>query len=282
MYDLYIGRTLEVNGDGRMTEARTVVVRPLHDCSVLITGGTSGVGLAAAVKFAASGVRKLAIVGRDPVRGQRARAALLADAPDAEVHFVAADVNRPHEATRIAKGVHSRLGRIDVLVNSTVGPYGPMLLHKIPIEHIEPIVRSQLMGPLMMSRAVLPYMREGNGGVILNISSDAGKLATPGETVIGAAMAGIIMFSRTLAIEGKRDGIRVNALTPSLIEGTLTHQRVMADEFSAKLFTKAREAASLGVVRPEDMAELIVFLASPQAAKITGQAISMNGGISAA
>jgi 2-hydroxycyclohexanecarboxyl-CoA dehydrogenase len=273
---------LEVKRGWRMIEARKPMARPLHDCTVLIAGGTAGVGLASAAKFAASGVRRLAIVGRDAVRGQRARGALLADAPDAEVLFVSADVNRPEEATGVAREVHGRLGRIDVLLNSTVGPFGPKLLHKIQIEDIEPTVRLQLMGPLIMSRAVLPYMREDGGGVILNVSSDAGKLATPGETVIGAAMAGIIMFSRSLALEGKRDGIRVNALTPSLIEGTLTHERVMADEFSSKLFTKAREAAALGVVRPEDMAELIVFLASPQAAKITGQTISMNGGISAA
>lgn len=257
-------------------------VRPLQDCTVLITGGTSGVGLAAAAKFAAAGVRRLAIVGRDAARGQQARSGLVADVPDADVFFVSADVNRAEEATRIAGEVHGRFGRIDVLVNSTVGPYAPRLLHKMPIEDIEPTVRLQMMGPVMMSRAVLPYMRADGGGVILNISSDAGKVATPGETVIGAAMAGIIMFSRALALEGKRDGVRVNALTPSLIDGTLTNRRVMADEFSAKLFAKAREAAGLGVVLPEEMADLIVFLASPQAAKITGQAISMNGGISVA
>jgi 2-hydroxycyclohexanecarboxyl-CoA dehydrogenase len=256
--------------------------RPLKDCAVLITGGTAGVGLAAAKKFAAEGVRRIAIVGRDVQRGQEARTALLANAREAEVLFVSGDVNRPEDAVRVAEEVHGRFGRIDVLVNSTVGPYAPRLLHKMPIEDVEPTVRMQLMGPIMMSRAVLSYMRADGGGAILNISSDAGKVATPGETVIGAAMAGIIMFSRALALEGKRDGIRVNTLTPSLIEGTLTNQRIMTDEFSAKLFAKAREAAVLGVVLPEDMAELIVFLASPQAAKITGQAISMNGGISVA
>jgi NAD(P)-dependent dehydrogenase (short-subunit alcohol dehydrogenase family) len=133
-----------------------------------------------------------------------------------------------------------------------------------------------------MSRAVLPIMRALRGGVILNVASDAGKLATPGETVIGAAMAGIIMFSRALAIEGKRDGVRVNALTPSLIDGTPNTERILKDAFTFKLFDKARQAAKLGVPVADDLAELIVFLASPQAARITGQAISVNGGISAA
>jgi 2-hydroxycyclohexanecarboxyl-CoA dehydrogenase len=107
-------------------------------------------------------------------------------------------------------------------------------------------------------------------------------VTTPGESVIGAAMAGIIMFSRTLATEGKRDGIRVNCITPSIISGTATYAQVMADEFSGKLFGKAVKMAQLGVVEPQDMAELIVFLASPAAAKLSGQAISLNGGISQA
>jgi 2-hydroxycyclohexanecarboxyl-CoA dehydrogenase len=256
--------------------------RALENSAVLITGGTSGVGLAAARKFALAGVPQIAIVGRNPSRGEQASAALKAEHPALDVIFIAADAHVASEATRIAAATLARFGRIDVLLNSTVGPFPPALLHNTSIDDIQPILLGQIMGPLLMSRAVLPTMREAGGGVILNISSDAGKLATPGEAVIGAAMAGIVMFSRTLAIEAKRDGIRVNALTPSLIEGTLTNDRMMQDPFATKLFEKARGAANLGVVVPEDMADLIVFLSSPQAARITGQAISVNGGISAA
>jgi len=256
--------------------------RALENSAVLITGGTSGVGLAAARGFAAAGVPQVAIVGRNAARGEQASAALQADHPAVDVVFIAGDAHVASEATRIVTATHARFGRIDVLVNSTVGPYPPALLHNTSIDDIQPMLLAQIMGPLLMSRAVLPTMRAAGGGVILNISSDAGKLATPGEAVIGAAMAGIVMFSRTLAIEAKRDGIRVNALTPSLIEGTLTNDRMMQDPFATKLFEKARGAANLGVVVPEDMADLIVFLASPQAARITGQAISVNGGISAA
>jgi 2-hydroxycyclohexanecarboxyl-CoA dehydrogenase len=95
-------------------------------------------------------------------------------------------------------------------------------------------------------------------------------------------MAAIVMFTRTVAIEGKRDGIRANALTPSLIANTPTAERVLSDGFSKSLFEKAAQQAHLGVAEPEDLASLVVFLASPAAAKLTGQAISVNGGISAA
>jgi 2-hydroxycyclohexanecarboxyl-CoA dehydrogenase len=129
---------------------------------------------------------------------------------------------------------------------------------------------------------VLPSMREQGGGSIITVASDAAKVATPGETVLGAAMAAIVMFTRTVAIEGKRDGIRANVLTPSLIAGTATAERVLADGFSRSLFEKAATMAHLGVAEAEDLAHLVVFLGGPAAARLTGQAISVNGGISAA
>ena len=93
---------------------------------------------------------------------------------------------------------------------------------------------------------------------------------------------GSVMFSRAAAMEAKRDGVRINALTPSLITGTPTGDRVQEGGFSAKLFAKARSMAHLGVTEADDLAGLVVFLASPAAARLTGQAISVNGGISAA
>jgi 2-hydroxycyclohexanecarboxyl-CoA dehydrogenase len=125
-------------------------------------------------------------------------------------------------------------------------------------------------------------MQAQRGGCIINIASDAAKVATPGEALIGAAMAAIVMYSRTAAMEAKRDGVRVNAVTPSLVEGTAVSERLFQDKFSSRLFGKAASRASLGVSTPEDQAALLVFLASPAAAKLTGQAISLNGGISAA
>ena len=124
-------------------------------------------------------------------------------------------------------------------------------------------------------------MRKAGCGTIINVASDAAKLPTPGESVIGAAMAGIVMFTRALAVEGKRDGIRANVITPSLTSGTEHYGRIMADPFAGRMFAKASRLAGLGVVTKDELAGLVVFLASPAAAKITGQAISMTGGISA-
>lgn len=249
---------------------------------VLIIGGTSGVGLAAAMKFAAAGVRKVVIVGRNIERGEAARSKVAEVYPETDVRFIAGDANRATDALRICEETIAAFKSVDILLNSTVGSAPPALLKNIPIEELESILVEQAIGPILMCRAVIPYMVAAQGGVILNISSDAAKLATPGETVIGGAMAAIVMFSRALAMEAKRDGIRVNALTPSVIEGTLTNELMQQNPFAAKLFDKAGKMASLGVAVADDLADLAVFLASPAAKKITGQAISVNGGISAA
>ena len=254
-----------------------MVVRELADSTVAITGGTSGVGLAAARQFAAAGVTRIALLGRDEQRGRAA-----CEAVSAQVEFVRVDANDPADATRAVDECLALLGRIDVLVNSSSSSAIPALLHDTPIEDIAALLNGQALAPMHMTRAVLPSMRAQRGGVIVNVASDAAKLATPGETILGGGMAAIVMFSRALAMEAKRDGIRVNALTPSLIAGTPTSERVLKEGFSQKLFSKAASMAQLGVAEPDDLAGLIVFLASPAAARLTGQAISVNGGISAA
>jgi 2-hydroxycyclohexanecarboxyl-CoA dehydrogenase len=108
--------------------------RALEKSAVLITGGTSGVGLAAALRFAALGVPQIAIVGRDAARGEKARAAVQGLRTGTDVVFIAGDAHVASEATRIVEVTQARFERVDVLVNSTVGPYPPALLHNIPIE----------------------------------------------------------------------------------------------------------------------------------------------------
>jgi NAD(P)-dependent dehydrogenase (short-subunit alcohol dehydrogenase family) len=258
------------------------VVRDYADSAVVIAGGTSGVGLASALAFVDAGVRRLALLARDKERGEAARQAVAQRCADAQVVFIstdAGDADRVHEAIAEA---HQALGAIDVLVSSVTSTYRPELLHRTPPTDIAGILLGQALPPMLLTREVLPVMREQGGGSIVTIASDAAKVATPGESVLGAAMAAIVMFSRVTAIEAKRDGIRVNVVTPSLIAGTPTAENVLRDGFSKRLFEKAAELAHLGVAEPEDLASLIVFLGGPGASRLTGQAISVNGGISAA
>lgn len=248
--------------------------------TALIVGGSSGVGLATAHRLVSQGITNIAIAARSPERGEAAAASLSSAGVDAR--FFACDANDPAAAVALVAAVEGAFGSIDLLVVSTAAAVLPRLLGDIEPGDISRILVDQAAAPMVMSRAVLPGMRARQSGAIVVVASDAAKSATPGETVIGAAMAAITMFARAMAMEVKRDGIRVNIVTPSLISGTPIYDRLMEDEFSARLFGKAAKLASLGVADADDVAATIAFLCSPDASRITGQAISVNGGISAA
>jgi 2-hydroxycyclohexanecarboxyl-CoA dehydrogenase len=252
---------------------------PIEGSRVVVSGGTSGVGLAIATQFARAGAAQIVLVGRDPERGERARAAVAGES--ATVRFLAGDAGSAEDSSRLAAEAADLLGgRIDTFV-SAVAPRGHLgpLGRQDPGE-LERVLVGLVMPVMQMNRAALPHMQL-SGGTMVNIASDAAKVPTPGESVAGGAMAAIAMFSRTLALEVKRHGIRVHAVTPSIIAGTPTADRLLADEFGRKVFEKVIEKAALGVPDADDVAATVLWLASPAAAKVTGQVISVNGGISA-
>jgi NAD(P)-dependent dehydrogenase (short-subunit alcohol dehydrogenase family) len=255
--------------------------KELKDSGALIVGGTAGIGLATARQLAAAGVPRIALAGRDPERGAQAKA-LLEQHSSAEVTYIHGNAIAPESATAIAQEAENTLSGIDILVCSTAAEVRPELFADIPTDDIARIYTHLALPSMHMASAVLPLMRARRRGVIVNVASDAAKTATPGESVIGAAKAGIVMFTRTIAIEAKRDGIRANVLTPSLVNETGSTARITSDGFSAKLFARAAQQAHLGVPVADDIAALAVFLCGPAAARLTGQAISVNGGISAA
>jgi len=254
--------------------------KTLAESGALVVGGSAGIGFASARKLAEAGVPRIVIVARNIERGELARDELAALGTEAT--FIAGDATSASEAARITSEAERILGGIDILVVSTVADNRPELFHNIPTADIQPILNQMLLPTMQMVSEVMPYMTERRGGVIVTVASDAGKTATPGETIIGACKAAIIMFTRTIAIEGKRNGIRANVLTPSLVLGTASTGRITDDGFSARLFERAAQQAHLGVPHADDLGDLVVFLAGPSARRLTGQAISVNGGISAA
>lgn len=259
------------------------IVKELNDSGAAITGGTAGIGKACARALLEAGVQRVVLIGRSRERGQRALDELSQIAPAAAVHFISADCGSLEDAERAVGEAEELLGGIDVLVNSISTAFIPELLVRIRPEDVQPMLVKQLVPVMLMTRLVLPLMSERRGGVIVNVSSDASKTATPGETVVGATMAAIKMFSQAAALEAKRFGVRVNTITPSLVADTEGTERITAGEtFSSKLFAAAARKADLGVATAADQGALVVFLASPAAARLTGQAISVNGGISAA
>lgn len=256
-------------------------VRSFDDCTALVTGSSNSIGFEIAAQLAEAGVRRLMINGRTPERGEQACRRIRERVPAVDVRFTAADPTKQAEAQRLVEETVAAFGSLDILVTSISGPMSPRPLRDTPAEAIDPLLTAHLGSTVYTCHAALPHMIAREGGVIINIASDAGKIATPGESIVGAGKAGVVMFSKTLALEVSRHGVRVHTITPSIVKDTLAYERVMSNEFSRKLFQKAESRARLGVVSPKDIAPLAVFLASPASSKMTGQAISVNGGISA-
>lgn len=255
--------------------------KPLGECGVALLGGTAGVGFEAACQFAEASAR-VVILGRNDERGDAACSSLRARVPGASVSFVRVDAADAGDAVRAEAEARTLLGQIDVLMCTTGPSHAPQLLHEIPIGEIMPRIDEITRPPLHMMTAVLPAMRAARGGSIITVASDAAKVATPGETLVGAAMGCITMFARAAALEEKRHGIRINLLTPSLIADTPGAALIDSSPFAAKLFQKAAAMAHLGVADASDLAAMALYLAGPAARRITGQAISINGGISVA
>jgi NAD(P)-dependent dehydrogenase (short-subunit alcohol dehydrogenase family) len=248
----------------------------------LVFGGSGGIGLACVRAFAAAGARAVMVVGRHAGRASASVASLQAAFPHTLFAAVAADAATAQGASDGVAACMQQFGQIDVLLCTAGGDPMPGIFHTLPLETLTEHVNGSLMPPILCARAALPHMMARGSGSIITMASDAGKLATPGEVAIGAAMAGVMMFSRALANEAKRHGIRVNCISPSIVRNTSLYDVLMANPFASKLFGKAEKMAALGVVEPEDLAALATYLASPASAKLSGQAISLNGGISMA
>lgn len=255
--------------------------KPISECGVVILGGTAGVGLETAMQFAEQGARVI-LLGRNAERGAKACAAVRERAPKADVSFEKVDAIDTADVLRAEQACRERLGAIDVLVCTTGPSEPPRLLHNIPIENVKLRIEEIFLPPLHMIHATLPAMRRQKSGAIVVVASDAGKIPTPGETMVGAAMGAIMMFCKAAAIEAKRENVRINLLTPSLIAGTPGAAMIFNEPFSAKMFEKASAMAHLGVSDCADQAAMILYLAGPAARRMTGQAISINGGISVA
>ena len=240
---------------------------------VFVTGAARGIGRAIAARFAEEGAQ-VAIADVDGESAAKTASGLGRGAIGIRV-----DVT---DFAEIRSGVAlaaQRLGPIDVLVNNAGW------------DKVEPFVKSEeatwdkvlainLKGPIACARAVLEPMIERRRGKIVSISSDAGRVGSTGEAVYAGAKAGIIGFSKTLAREVARYGINVNVVCPGPTNTPLFQEVSGGNE---KLAAALRQAIPLGRLgEPEDLAGAVVFLASDDAAFITGQTLSVSGGLTMA
>ena len=247
--------------------------------AALITGGTEGIGLRVAEQLAEAGARVF-INGRSAERGERAIAKLLQISPD--VRFISGDCASYEDVAAVVDTVRSTAGRLDILVSAGAeGEIGPTPFAQLTPEQIESEFRKRLFPRIFPVHAAWSALRENGGSVVL-LTTDAGRFATPGESVLGAVGASVIMMTKALAKEFSRDKIRVNSIALALTSDTPTWDKAFAEEgFWRNLGAKVVERFPFG--RPpaaDEVATVAVFLASDAAAQVTGQTISVNGGLS--
>jgi 2-hydroxycyclohexanecarboxyl-CoA dehydrogenase len=245
----------------------------LKDKLAIVTGAASGIGSAIAGKLAAAGAT--VIVADVQADKGEARAAELR-AAGGRAQFVRVDLTDGAAIDAFAADVQARFGVADVLVNGAGWGRTAPFWEGTP-EFWNQLIALNLMGPMRLAKALLPKMIERGGGRIVNIASDAGRVGSLGETVYAAAKGGLIAFTKSLARETARYGISVNCVCPGPTDTPL--MAAVPDKVKDAL-VKAIPLRRLG--KPDEVADAVLFFAGDGASYVTGQVLSVSGGLTMA
>ena len=244
----------------------------LQDKVALITGGASGIGRAAALRFAQEGA-KVMIADRNSALSAQTLAELHQITPHAA--FVPVDVSKTDQVQQMVDDTVSRFGGLDVLVNAAGVLLLSPLLAEIDERDWDLMMNTNLRGLFLCCKAAIPVMERGDGGSIVNISSMAGISAYARSLPYAVSKAGVIHFTLGAASQYTSRGIRINCIAP----GTVDTPQARGSSGSADALRKIAETHPMGRIgRPEDIADTILFLSSDEAAYISGETIIVDGG----
>jgi 2-hydroxycyclohexanecarboxyl-CoA dehydrogenase len=239
----------------------------------VVTGGASGIGRATALGLASAGAWVL-VADLDDARGAESCASIRAAGGTAG--FVHVDISDEASIEAAAAEILGHGRPPAVLVNAAGWDRFELFLEN-SLEFIDRIVRLNLLGPVKLTRALLPAMVEAGAGKIVNVASDAGRVGSTGETVYAGAKGGVIAFTKSLARELSGHGINVNCVCPGPTDTPLF--RSLPEKMQAAL---TRAIPFRRLARPEEVADAILFFASSSSDFVTGQVLSVSGGLTMA
>jgi 3-oxoacyl-[acyl-carrier protein] reductase len=239
----------------------------------LITGGGNGIGRAVAHRFVRAGMTVVIAdydhAAAEQVRGEVAESGAKADA-------LSVDVTVAREVMALVSDVAQRFGRIDILTNIAGGSFYTKRIEDFTWTEFKRVIDTNLKGTFLMCREVARLMQKQGAGRIINTASNYGVTGSALRAPYSAAKAGIVGFTKSLALELAPDGIRVNTVAP----GPTDTPRVMEKETPEARRQRWSSAIPLGrTAQPEDLAELYYFLTTPESTAITGQLFHCNGGL---
>lgn len=246
---------------------------------ILVTGASGSIGFEIAAQAAAAGA-VVGVHGSSADSVARAQDQLKARAPEARLIAAPGDFRAPGGAQGVVDAVAARTGRLDAVIHCAMAGAGAKttgLFAETDPAHYGRLAETILGVFEQLCFAALPHLAR-QGGTIVGFASDAGRFAAPRQSILGGAYGGIMSFTRNLALEVAHQGVRVHCLSPSFVADTRIFDRFVQAGGRAK---SARERAGLGLPTPEDIAPLALFLCGPGAKRITGQVISINGGLNA-
>jgi NAD(P)-dependent dehydrogenase (short-subunit alcohol dehydrogenase family) len=244
----------------------------------VITGGTTGIGFATASMLVKGGAT-VVVVGRNESNGQKALAQL--KSINKNCIFIAADVSKTSACKQVVQETVSRLGRLDILVNSA-GVYLDGPIQAVSEEDYHYVMDINLKGTFFMCQSVLPEIRNSGAGAIVNVSSDSGIMGNTDCSLYCASKGAVTIFTKALAVDVAKDNIRVNCVCPGDVLTPMLDKEAARSDNPQDYLEKIERQYPVGRVgRPEEVAATICFLASEVAPFVVGAAWSIDGGLTA-